>query len=448
MGARPFFGHRQEGIVQPAGTPQDETLEETLMRSFGQSELLIAMIEAFGQPRPTSFALSELENDLVNAITTSTGGAVYAPDVVTDGVLGGSGTDNAPYLQGLLNAVGSSNQGVSIILPDGPIGLASTLVVPQSSGFTWLRPGPNFNSAAESDATPLPGGGFVALGGFTPDVSGAVLNMQGDIANPSVRGHTYLEGGYVNAGALCPSAVMVNSTAFNDTQCTLMGGTTWTLNTSATTGVPTRGRLNDCHINNVLNGAGNTATAGAINIQGSDWIGIGVNKKAGSLLVSGSDGIWSGCHLTGGTAALPTYPGANLIIQSDVQFVGCIVDSVGLASAGQIQIDRAGEKPPARFSSCKYLGSTASSTPLFFHLNTGDAPILVGGTSLVDGNAAGEGFTQLISGSIANDIWGGQTFITTTGWVGTAPAHIAALFTGTAPVTSQGVFSYAGTVLT
>jgi autotransporter family porin len=45
-------------------------------QSFGEAELLIAMIEAFGAPRPTSFGLGELQDALALAITTGGGSGV------------------------------------------------------------------------------------------------------------------------------------------------------------------------------------------------------------------------------------------------------------------------------------------------------------------------------------------------------------------------------------
>jgi hypothetical protein len=92
----------------------------SLIKSFGQAELLIAMIEAFGAPRPTSNGLGELEWALVQAIENGGGGTTQLQ-------LNDPTIDNAVQINEILQSgdpVLNAQQGVCyiqqpIVLPPG-----------------------------------------------------------------------------------------------------------------------------------------------------------------------------------------------------------------------------------------------------------------------------------------------------------------------------------------
>lgn len=349
----------------------------------------------------TLYRTLPLEANQVATLTLPSPPSVAAP-VVTDGV-----TDNYP----ILNEILSNGAVQTVQMPDtGWAAISNTLILQQGQALAWPTHGPDFQTNAEIVSVR---GGLVANAGFTGDSTGALVHMVGG-GTPSAQGQCALFGGFIQAGGHAASAVYLDSTECNILGSCLAGGTTVTLGSSTNA---TRTRLSLCHINNIKNGSAGNATAYAIQQNGADWVCTGVVKKGGSLIVAGSDSVWTGGHLTGGTPNLPTYPGANVVLQAEAQFTGLAIDSCSNSDyvsggAGMIWVDMAAAQAPSRFTGVKFLSSTVIYPyAVFYHANANDGPIIVDGATLIDAFSTGRGFSALINNVVPGDIWGGSTYM-------------------------------------
>ena len=335
---------------------------------------------------------------------TLTGTVVYA-NVNTNGT-----TDNWATLQAIVSA------GQVALLPTtGSIAISQPIVMNAvGGGLAWNTPGPEFITLGDITAYAGLGGQLVPTAGWSGGTNGALVDVEA--ANCSIT------GGMIHAGTTAARAVYANATQLILDNTNLCGGSTCTLDSGASC---SRVRIYGGQVINVENSG---SSGLAMNCNGTDWNMFDINKKGGSICINGNDYLFHGGHLTGATTTIAAglngsanaYSGCNVILQQGaLTFVGVIFDTVNSGANGLIAVDNnTNPKPGVLFVGCKFLGAIAqgATSSVFYHYNANDMPIIVSGTSYVEANAAGQGFTALITNPLANDQWGGNTVIAPNGW--------------------------------
>lgn len=201
------------------------------------------------------------------------------------------------------------------------------------------------------------------------------------------------------------------------------------------------------------NATGTLAVATSTGLAYCTYTGTTATSFTGCVFVAGATGT-----LTTGAAVSPAYANTNTVMQSTgTIWTGGIIDTCPLGGA-MVTIDEGAVSHTVNsWNGCKFLGAVSQTGGVtcyvFTHLGTNETGIQVNG-AMVDGNGAGQGFTALINNVNVQDVWGGNTTITATGWSNGAGANgtptSANLWTSAGsppPPLGSGQISYEGKII-